>query len=54
MRKYSREEVKELLKFFKKNGILLINKESIGEVDLSCCEINEEWICGELTIDKID
>ena len=51
MRKYTREEVRELLEFFKRNYILLINKENVGDVDLSCCEVNQEWIYKELTFD---
>lgn len=49
MKRYKREEVRELLEFFKKNGILLIDKESVGNVDLSGCEISKGWIYDELT-----
>jgi len=50
MRKYTEEEVKDLLKWFELNGILLVLDDSIGDVELP--EVDEGFIYDELIGDE--
>ena len=47
------EHVKELLKWFEANKIILINEEIIGEIDLDSVKIDNEYLYDVLSENKI-
>lgn len=43
------EQIEKLLRFFKRNNIILVNSGSIGDVSLQDCTVNEAWLLDELS-----